>query len=230
MELALRIAAVGLTGYLIGSVPFTLIVGKLFFGVDPRQHGSGNLGATNAARVLGAKAALAVAVLDITKGGLVVALAKWLIAPASVVGDNPAAWAVVAAILSAIIGHAFSIYIGFKGGKGIAVAAGGLIVAMPIIAAILGTVFVVTAVAFRYASVASMTAASAFPLLVVALDPRPPYVILSAVVCAGVYFLHRTNISRLRAGTEAKISFAKTPGETNDAASHSGDTTDSEGR
>lgn len=207
MDVAIRIIAVAVIGYLIGSVPFTLIVGKAFFGVDPRQHGSGNLGATNALRTLGTKAALAVAALDIAKGGLAVGLAR-LIAPASVVGEVPAAWAVVVVVLAAILGHAYSIYIGFKGGKGIAVAAGGLLVAMPLTAAILGLIFVATGYAFRYASVASMTAACAFPLLVLLINPEPPYVVLSVAVCLGVLYLHRANIGRLRAGTEPKVSFA----------------------
>lgn len=207
METAIRIVAVAVVGYLIGSIPFTLIVGKVFFGIDPRQHGSGNLGATNALRTLGTKAALAVAALDIAKGGLAVALAR-LIAPATLMGEVTAAWAVVFVVLAAIAGHAYSIYIGFKGGKGIAVAAGGLLVAMPLIAAILGAVFVVTGFVFRYASVASMTAACAFPVLVVLINPEPPYVVLSAAVCLGVLYLHRANIGRLRAGTEPKVSFA----------------------
>jgi len=212
VELFFRIAAVVVAAYLLGAIPFTLVVGKLFFNLDPREHGSGNLGATNALRVLGRKAALGVAALDISKGMAAVILAK-VIVPLPPAGIDlgwagPAQpWAMVAALLAAVIGHGFSPYIGFKGGKGVAVAAGAITIMTPATAGILLVVFVAVVYFFRYASLASITVAGMFPVLVLLLNREVPYIFVSFLAAALVLWLHRTNIARLRAGTESKVSF-----------------------
>ena len=219
MELTLRLIAAATVAYLLGSIPFTLVVGKLFFGLDPRQHGSGNLGATNALRVLGRRAALGVAALDIAKGAVAVLLAQ-LIMPLPPHGielgwAGPAQpWAMIVAMLAAVLGHGFSLYIGFKGGKGVAVAAGAITVMMPVTAGILLLVFVAVVYFTRYASVASMTVATLFPALVLVLNREVPYIFVSLIAAALVLWLHRSNVQRLRAGTESKVSFgSRTPSE-----------------
>lgn len=214
MDLTVKYLVVGVVSYLLGSIPFTLLAGKLFFGIDPRQHGSGNLGSTNALRVLGKKAAFSVLALDIGKGALAVFIARLMFPAGELVGADPflgttLTWAMTLALIGAVGGHAFSVWIGFKGGKGVATAGGGLLVMMPVIALILLTVFIVTVAITRYVSAGSVTAAALFPVMVLLLDRELPLIIFSLLVGGGVVFLHRANIARLRAGTESKLSFTR---------------------
>ncbi|MBU4556104.1 MAG: glycerol-3-phosphate acyltransferase, partial [Actinobacteria bacterium] len=129
MELALRVALILVGSYLVGAIPFSLLVGKLFYKVDLRLQGSGNLGATNVYRVFGWKAGLSVAILDIAKGSAAVGLAA-LLTPAEFVSMQQD-WLLIVAAMAAVAGHSYSPYIRFKGGKGVATAAGALLFVTP---------------------------------------------------------------------------------------------------
>lgn len=208
-ELAFRFLTVLVLAYLLGGIPFTLIIGKVFYNIDPRKEGSGNLGATNSLRVLGKKAALAVAVLDVGKSTLAILIAQAYISPLTSDVDV-VHWAMVGAALLAILGHAFSPYIGFKGGKGVATAAGAIITLNVPIFFILLAVFIAIIYFTRYVSLASLTIAVMYPLLVVLMySGNSAYLIFSIIAAGLVIYFHRSNISRLRAGTESKVSFTK---------------------
>ncbi len=192
--------------YLIGAIPWALIVGRKVYGIDLRQEGSGNLGATNVFRVLGPKAAIAVAALDIAKGAFAVGLA-WLLVPPTpypVLHD----WVLVGATLAAMLGHSYSPYIKLRGGKSIAVAAGGLLILTPKAWPILLITFIVIIALTHYVSVASITMAIEYPLLVLWLyGDQTPIVIFSFAAAAMVLWRHRSNMARLARGEEPRVDF-----------------------
>ena len=188
-----------LLSYLAGSIPSSFLVGKIFHGIDLRQHGSGNLGATNAFRVLGWRSAVPVMVGDIAKGLLPVLLFPRL-APAAF------GWT-LAYGAAAIVGHMFSVWVGFRGGKGIATSAGVFLALAPW--AVLGGLVVWCAVTFPsgYVSVGSIVAAAALPVLV-AVTPHQGgtnLVWFSAAMGAFVIWAHRKNIRRLARGEEHRF-------------------------
>jgi glycerol-3-phosphate acyltransferase PlsY len=195
--------------YLAGSIPSSYIVGKAFHGIDLRQHGSGNLGATNAFRVLGWKSALPVVLADMGKGLLPV-LAFPRIAPAAF------EWT-LAYGGAAILGHMFSVWVGFKGGKGIATSAGVFLALAPW--AVLGGLVVWCAVTIPsgYVSLGSIAAAATLPALV-ALTPHQGgmgLVWFSVVLGAVVIWAHRKNIRRLLRGEEHRFGRRPPGGEPN---------------
>jgi acyl phosphate:glycerol-3-phosphate acyltransferase len=198
------VAAGAVIGYFVGGIPWALIVGKRFYGIDLRKCGSGNLGATNVFRVLGARAGIIVALLDASKGALSVVIATLLV-PHSV---SPAVhgWAVVSATGGAMLGHSYSPYIKFAGGKGVAVAAGALLVMTPKAWPILFVVWFLTILLTRYVSLGSISAAVAFPIAVLLLYRDVLAVVLFAFAAASlVVWRHRSNIGRLVRGEESKI-------------------------
>jgi len=219
--------------YFLGAIPFSLIIGKLFYHKDLRTMGSGNLGTTNALRCFGPVAGALVLVLDGLKGAAAIYLARWLIpqvaTPAHYATLSPlvrvafstrgyfvltAHWALVVAAVSAIIGHAFSPYIGFKGGKAMA-ATGGIVIAMlPKLLPILVPVFLILVAVTRYVSVASLTIAVLLPLTMWLFYPSLPFIIFSVAAALFVIWLHRSNIARLRAGTENKLEFGRSKAPT----------------
>lgn len=190
-------------GYLLGSLPFGYLVARMH-GVDIFKVGSGNPGATNVKRTLGARAGNTVMVLDLLKGS---AATAWPLLPFLHVPD--ARLLGLVGIIAAVLGHSFSVFTGFRGGKGVATAAGGLFVLIPVACAIAGATWVVAFYAFRYVSLASILAAVA----VIAASWLLPYHIAIRVVATvlGLFVIlrHRGNIARLMAGTESK--FAKKP-------------------
>jgi glycerol-3-phosphate acyltransferase PlsY len=203
----LRVASPLIVGYLVGGIPFSLIVGRRFFGIDPREHGSGNLGATNVFRVLGVRPALAVAALDVGKGAAAVALAM-LVCPPSLRGDSRD-WVLIAVAMSAVLGHSFSPYIRFRGGKGVATAAGAIAVVMPLTFPFLFLTFVLVVYLWRMVSLASIIVAVEFLLLTWLLyGHRIALVVFAAVAALLVIARHRTNIARIARGEENKISFS----------------------
>lgn len=205
---ALGIAVSLVLGYLIGGIPFALIAGKAFYGIDLREHGSGNLGATNVLRVLGAKAALAVAVLDVGKGATAVLIAM-LAAPRELSG-SARDWVLVCVSVAAIAGHTFSPYIGFRGGKGVATAAGAIAVMMPATWPALFVTFVLVIVLTRIVSLASLVVAVEFMVLSwIVYHDRLPLKAFALVAAALVIFQHRDNIARLIRGEERKISVGR---------------------
>lgn len=188
-----------LGAYLVGSIPWGVILGRVFKGVDVRHHGSGATGATNAFRVLGWRISLAVFVLDFLKGFVPVVLARWLDCPGWVVGS---------VALMSVVGHCWSPFIGFRGGKGMATGGGAAVALMPWLVFMLVPMSFVVAVT-RYVSLASLTAAAIGSGLVVALalgGSFPSWWATGVVAVAVVIVIqHRSNINRLLHGTERKL-------------------------
>lgn len=212
--------------YLLGAVPFSLVVGRIL-GVDLRQHGSGNAGATNALRVLGKGPGLLVFLLDFAKGLAAVVLLSRLadvaaLTEAGVLGSRPdlvAAWVATIAGASAMIGHVFTLwgrlfFGSFKGGKGVATGAGMLTGLAPIAVGIALVVFIGVMAATRYVSLGSILAALSLPVALVAMhllgaESPPPVWVFGTVVPAFIVWTHRANVRRLLDGTESKMGSAK---------------------
>jgi acyl phosphate:glycerol-3-phosphate acyltransferase len=192
-------ALIVLGGYLLGSVPFGYVIPRLVRGDDVRRHGSGNVGASNVWRVYGRSLGIPVALLDVAKG----------FAPALVGVQVGGDWVGVLAGAAAMIGHARPVFLGFsKGGKMVATAGGIAFALVPLAAAGCVVMWLVTFAAFRYASAASLVAATALPLLAFALGASWPVVGFTALAALGVFALHRHNVRRLLAGTEPRFSRA----------------------
>ena len=189
-------------GYVVGGIPWSLLIGRWVKGIDLRTIGSGNLGATNVARNVGGTWAVIVFFLDFAKGALPVALAVLFTPPAN--HDL----LMMCGAVGAVLGHVYSPYIKFKGGKGIAVTAGAAAIATPWCLLFGAVIFFAVAISTRRVSIGSLTIGLAYPLLVWYLYPGRPLTLAFAVaVCALVWWSHRTNISRLVRGEEPKVSW-----------------------
>lgn len=191
-------------GYLIGAIPFGLIVSRLTRGVDLRDYGSHRTGATNALRTIGLRGAAAVFVLDLAKGTVVILLARLL------VGDGTIReWAAAGAGVAAIVGHIWSVYIRFSGGRGVATSTGALLGLAPIAVAVLAPVVALTMWRWRYVSLGSIGGALLAPVVValLAMARLAAAADVAYAVAAGllVTAAHADNIARLRAGTERRI-------------------------
>jgi acyl phosphate:glycerol-3-phosphate acyltransferase len=184
--------------YLLGAFPTSYVVARLVRGIDLRQHGSGNLGATNAFRVLGWKAATPIFIVDIAKGFVP---AFWF---PRIDGRETALLALIYGA-AAIIGHVFSVYVRFKGGKGVATGAGVFLALAPL--AVLGGLFIWVGLlaATGYVSLASIAAAAALPVLVAILGGAREVLVLSLLLSAFVIYAHRANIRRLLNGEEHRF-------------------------
>lgn len=181
--------------YVVGSIPFGVVVGKVFYGVDVREHGSGNVGTTNVFRVLGKKAGAVVMVLDILKGYVPAAIAAALFTP----------WAAIVVAAAPVLGHMYSIFLKGKGGKGIATGAGVVLALVPLAFAIIFTTWLVLILVTRYVSVASLAAALLVPVLTIVFNEPLPYEIAGVLVAILVWWAHRGNIQRLLAGEEHRV-------------------------
>ncbi len=194
-----------LTAYVLGSIPNALWVGKVFKGIDVREHGSKNTGSTNAARVLGAKLGILTLALDIVKGSIPVILA--LIMRADLIG-NVANISNIDAILigvSAIIGHSFSIFMKFKGGKAVATTVGVFIVLVPKALLLAAVVFFAVFLLTRYVSLSSMIGAVSLPIFIYLLYGNIPYTVFGGIIAILIIIRHKSNIERLINGTETKF-------------------------
>ena len=189
-------AGILILSYLLGSIPNGLIFGKLIWHKDLRQFGSKNIGATNAWRVLGRQAGILIFLLDFLKGALSVKLAEIFI------GD---AWAMICAGILAILGHTFSIFLKFHGGKGVATGLGVIAMMMPKVTAIVFLIWLAIFVASRYVSVASIIAAASTPILAFIFDEPTEFVLFGLAAALFIIFRHRENILRLKAGTENRF-------------------------
>ncbi|MGB3527288.1 MAG: glycerol-3-phosphate 1-O-acyltransferase PlsY [Flavobacteriales bacterium] len=191
--------------YLCGSIPSSVWWGKGFFGVDIREHGSHNAGATNTFRVLGPKAGVPVLLLDVLKGFLPVRLLPiWS-------GAEPYSdvWTLLRVLLvsAAVVGHLYPVFAGFRGGKGIATSLGGILAIHPGSALICIIVFFIIFIISRYVSLASLVAAIAFPVAVTLVFHEPSLVmkIFAWLLCVVVFYTHRQNIGRLVKGNESRM-------------------------
>jgi glycerol-3-phosphate acyltransferase PlsY len=187
--------------YVIGSIPAAYIAGKLR-GVDLRKHGSGNLGATNVFRVLGAQIGLAVFAFDVAKGAL-----PALFFPRWTTGGLSPVVVAIACGVAAIAGHARPLFLKFgRGGKGVATAAGVFLALAPIPTILSLLVFAVVLMASGYVSLGSLVSAVLLPVLIaVTTGPRSPVFTVSLFVAAFVFWTHRANIGRLRRGEENRF-------------------------
>jgi glycerol-3-phosphate acyltransferase PlsY len=206
--IAWRAALVVCLGYLVGGIPFGAIVARRLRGVDITTVGSGNTGATNVFRALGWRPALLVAALDIAKGAVPALVALFVADPAWAASGRDLL--VIAAGVAAMTGHMFSPYFRLRGGKGIATAAGAILVLMPGALAVLAAIFVGTVLLSRIVSVASMLAAVAFPFTILVLYPDRPVLLAFAVVAVPlVFWSHRANLRRLLHGEESRITMGR---------------------
>ncbi len=221
--------------YLIGSIPTSIIAGKLLRGIDIRNFGSGNAGGTNAFRVLGWKIGLAVTVLDIVKGAIAAISVVVFFEANPVFGPlpdmNPVALRLIAG-LSAVFGHVFTVFAGFRGGKGVSTAAGMMFGIAPVTTLIVLGIFLLVIFVSRYVSVASMLAAVAFPVIIAVrkylfdLGSAKDYyinlfntrvyiqdsldyhlLIFGLIVALAIIYTHRENIRRLLSGNENRVKF-----------------------
>jgi len=183
-------------GYLLGSIPFGVVIARVASDVDLRRVGSGNIGATNVLRAVGKGAAALTLLGDIGKGALAVGLARWTGASAPLVA---------AVGLAAVLGHLFPVWAGFRGGKGVATTLGVVLGAMPIVGGLLLVIWLAVAAITRYSSLAALVATATIPLLAWLVDGRPAMIGLSGALLVLVVVRHRENIGRLLAGTEGKI-------------------------
>jgi glycerol-3-phosphate acyltransferase PlsY len=195
--------------YLLGSIPFGLLLTKLFGGRDIRNAGSGNIGATNVARVVGPAAGILTLLLDAAKG----ALAVWLAGRFTEHRATPLMLAGVAAL----VGHCFPVWLKFKGGKGVATALGVFLMLAPLAALGALVFFIAVVLMWRYVSLGSVSAAAAMPLLIYFLwapGHAPPLVVTFGTLFAAalIIFKHDANLQRLVDGTEPKFSFGKSKG------------------
>ncbi|MCR4426238.1 MAG: glycerol-3-phosphate 1-O-acyltransferase PlsY [Firmicutes bacterium] len=185
-----------LASYLIGSIPFGVILGKRLAGVDVRQFGSGNIGAANVLRTLGFPFAAATGILDAAKGVAAALLARWA-------GASPG-WTVSLGI-AAVAGHDWTPFLGFRGGKGIATTFGFLLVAAPRAALAFSIIWGLVLLLSRYVSLASIVASATIPVICLALRLPAEFVLGTAVLGAMAVWRHRSNIGRLLSGQEYKI-------------------------
>lgn len=197
--------------YMLGSIPAAYIAGKLK-GVDLRKHGSGNLGATNVIRVLGAKIGLAVFAFDMAKGAVPVLLAPRFLPASSLPWGSPTIAAILCGI-AAIVGHVRPLYLGFgKGGKGVATAAGVFVALAPLPTLLALLIFAVVLLTSGYVSLGSLTSALMLPiLLAITIGVQSPVFVISALVCLFVFWTHRANIARLRNGEEHRFGKRRLP-------------------
>jgi glycerol-3-phosphate acyltransferase PlsY len=183
--------------YLIGSIPFGVVIGKLFFGVDIRRHGSGNVGTTNAFRVLGKKAGVAVLICDMLKGYVPALAASLLFGP----------WATIFIASAPVAGHMYSIFLRGSGGKGIATGSAVALALAPQIYIVVLAIWVAVLLVTRIVSLASLTAATLLAVLTIVEHEPLPYQVAVVIVLVLVVWAHRSNILRLAQRREPRVTF-----------------------
>lgn len=197
-----------LLAYLLGAIPTSVWIGKIFYKTDIRKHGSGNAGGTNTVRILGWKAGIPVIIFDIFKGWFVVFFLPNKFAETTLLSGD---YLLLAYGLLAVIGHVFPVYVGFKGGKGVGTLAGvGLALFPWALLAALG-IFLLVAIPTRYVSLGSIVAAFSFPLFLIFAfhETSPPVLALGFFASIFIVFTHRQNIKRLLNGEENKFAVKK---------------------
>ncbi|MCX6364371.1 MAG: glycerol-3-phosphate 1-O-acyltransferase PlsY [Actinobacteria bacterium] len=197
LEIAAFVAAM-LLAYLMGAIPFGVVVGKLFYHVDVREHGSGNVGTTNVFRVLGKKAGVVVLVCDMLKGFIPAFIAAYFLRE-----TDP--WLVIFIAAAPVVGHMYSVFLKGRGGKGVATGAGVVLALVPLAFGVIFVVWLLLIVITRYVSLASLVATLLVPVFVFALGDPLPYLIAAVLVTVGIFWAHRGNIKRLFQGTENRV-------------------------
>jgi acyl phosphate:glycerol-3-phosphate acyltransferase len=197
------------SAYILGSIPTAVWFGKIFYKIDLREHGSGNAGATNALRVFGNKAGAIVLLIDALKGAAAVSLGRFFFGSFST--ENYQVIYLLMLGATALLGHVFPIFAGFRGGKGIATLAGIGTALFPLAVLICLGVFVIVFIPTRYVSLGSMSAAIAFPITVIFIlkSTLISEIIFAVAVAVFVPLTHRKNIKRLIDGNENKLMFGK---------------------
>jgi acyl phosphate:glycerol-3-phosphate acyltransferase len=198
-----------LIAYLIGSIPSAVWIGRTFYKIDVREHGSGNAGATNVIRVLGYKAGIPVLLFDVFKGWAAVQIA--LILPHASFSPDLLTWVRIAMAVAAVLGHIFPVYVGFKGGKGVGTLAGVGIALFPIALLIVLGIFIVVLATTRYVSLSSIIGGVSFPFAVwfILGERHPGLVALALFVAVFIPLTHRKNIRRLLKGEENRFDFKR---------------------
>ena len=196
MNHMMRSLLVVIAAYLIGSIPFGYLIVRKKLGGDIRETGSGGTGATNVSRRAGKAAGVLTLLLDAAKGSAAVLIAK------TMTGDE---WVIAFAAIAALVGHIFPVWLGFRGGKGVATGVGIFLVLAPIPLLCAGVVFLAIVLLTRYVSLGSITAAILIPVLVWVQSDSQPLLTAAVVGSALIVFAHRGNIQRLAAGTESRI-------------------------
>jgi glycerol-3-phosphate acyltransferase PlsY len=188
-----------LASYLVGAIPTSYLVGRLFKGIDLREHGSRNLGATNLYRVLGWRYAVPVGLFDAAKGAIPVLLFASQVSASEL-------FALLCGV-TAVLGHVFSVFVRFRGGKGVATAAGVMLALAPAALGIALLVWLALVGLTGYVSLGSIAAAAVFPLAVLLLErpSRAEILWIDVALAAGIIWLHRANIRRLLNGTENRF-------------------------
>jgi acyl phosphate:glycerol-3-phosphate acyltransferase len=181
--------------YLVGAIPFGVVIGRVFYNVDVRDYGSGNVGTTNVFRVLGKRAGTTVLVCDMLKGYVPAAIAAHYFNP----------WIAIFIAAAPVVGHMYSIYLKGSGGKGIATGAAVVLALVPLAFCIIIVVWIVVVLTTRYVSVASLVASSLVPVLVIWFDHPLPYDIAAVLVAVIIWWAHRGNLKRLFSGTEHRV-------------------------
>lgn len=199
MNLILSILLI-IFGYLYGSIPFALVIGRLFYKTDVRNYGSGNLGGTNTGRVLGKKAGFAVIILDASKALLVMILTKYISTFTSLNSDLAYLCA-----LACVIGHCYPIFANFKGGKAVSTAIGFFIAVNPLGALLALVVFFIVLKISKYVSLASVLASSSVLIATPFLDMSVVGKLVTAAIILLLIYRHKANLIRIKNGTESKI-------------------------
>lgn len=189
-----------IVAYILGSIPNALWIGKVFKGIDVREHGSKNTGSTNAARVLGAKLGILTLILDISKGAIPTLIATMLL---------DSSINVILVGICAILGHSFSIFMKFKGGKAVATTVGVFIVLVPGAILLAAVIFFLVFGITRYVSLSSMIGAISLPIWIMIFYKNIPLTIFGIIIAILIIVRHKSNIQRLLNGTESKFSINK---------------------
>lgn len=195
-----------LMAYLIGSIPTAVWVGRAWFGIDVREHGSKNAGATNTFRVLGKKPGVFVLLIDVLKGVFAVVLPMMFWHEGALVYGLTSDRLQILAAIAAVAGHIFPVFAGFRGGKGVATSLGVMIGILPLSAAVCLGIFIVIFMLSKYVSLGAICAAFCFPFSVLFLEPhREEMFYFSVVLSLAVIWAHKKNIRRLLKGEENKM-------------------------
>lgn len=195
--------------YLLGSIPTAVWVGKMFYGLDVREHGSGNAGATNTIRVLGYRAGIPVLVFDVLKGFLALHLIRFV--PSLSPGTDAYVSFQIILGVAAVAGHIFPVYAGFRGGKGVATLTGIVLALNPLITLICAVVFFLTLFLSKYVSLSSLLAGISYPILVIFIFKTGmlTMVIFSILIAITLILTHQKNIGRLIRNEESKADFLR---------------------